>query len=112
MSILPILSIPDVRDKISQFKGPKIAVSPIIGNTSVKGPAGKMLDELGHESSAYGVAKMYEDICDIFVIDSSDQHLIPKIEDLGLKVYVTNIMMHTKNDKINLAKEILSLLES
>ena len=92
LSILPILSIPDVRSKIRNFNGTKVAVSPIIGNDSVKGPAGKMLKEQGHEVSALGVAKLYSDICDIFVIDVSDKNLISEIEDLGIEVQLSNIM--------------------
>ena len=111
LSILPILSIPDVRSKIRNFNGTKIAVSPIIGNDSVKGPAGKMLKEQGHEVSALGVARLYSDICDIFVIDSSDKNLVSEIEDLGIEVHLSNIMMNTKEDKIALAKNLLSLLD-
>ena len=110
LSILPILSIPDVRSKIRNFNGTKVAVSPIIGNDSIKGPAGKMLKEQGYEVSALGVAKLYSDICDIFVIDVSDKNLISEIEDLGIEVQLSNIMMNTKEDKIALAKNLLSLL--
>jgi len=111
LSILPILSIPDVCNKIKCFNGTKIAVSPIIGNDSVKGPAGKMLREQGHEVSALGVAKIYSDFCDIFVIDLKDAHLANEIKNLGMKVHLTNIMMNTIEDKISLAKDMIGLLE-
>ena len=108
---MPILSIPDVHNKIKCFNGTKIAVSPIIGNDSVKGPAGKMLREQGYEVSALGVAKIYSDFCDIFVIDLKDAHLADEIKSLGMKVHLTNIMMNTIEDKISLAKDMIGLLE-
>ena len=61
--------------------------------------------------SALGVARLYSDICDIFVIDSSDKNLVSEIEDLGIEVHLSNIMMNTKEDKIALAKNLLSLLD-
>lgn len=109
LSIDPILAVPDVREKIKRFQGPRIAVSPIVGGEAIKGPAGKILEELGHEVSCVGVAKRYVDICDIFIIDRMDAHQAALIEKLGMRVVVTNTIMRSDEEKRKLAQEILSL---
>ena len=109
LSIDPILAGPGVREKIKGFQGPRIAVSPIVGGEAIKGPSGKILEELGHEVSCVGVAKRYVDICDIFIIDRMDAHLATLIEKLGMRVVVTNTIMGSDEEKRKLAQEILSL---
>lgn len=107
LSLGPVLSIPTVRQKIAKLQN-RIAVSPIIGGKSVRGPASKLLSELGYESSAAQVAYQYKDICDIFVIAEQDKHLAPQILDMGMKPLVGPIVMNTLEDKINLAKFVVS----
>lgn len=107
LSLGPVLSIPTVRQKIAKLQN-RIAVSPIIGGKSVRGPASKLLSELGYESSAAQVAYQYKDICDIFVIAEQDKHLAPQILDMGMKPLVGPIVMNTLEDKINLAQFVVS----
>ena len=109
LSVDPILAVPGVRKKIENFRGARIAVSPIVGGEAIKGPAGKILRELGHEVSCVGVAKRYVDLCDVFIIDNVDADLASTIEKLGMRVVVTNTIMNNDQEKRTLAREILSL---
>jgi len=110
LSVAPILEVRGVRDAIETFKGPRIVVSPIVGGQAIKGPAAKMLEELGHNVSSIGVARQYRDLCDIFVIDEQDRKLTTAIESLGMKVEVTDTIMNTDDDKQRLAQFIMELV--
>ena len=109
LSLGPILAIPAVRKRIRAFPGKKICVSPIVGGDAVKGPAGKIMGELGKEVSCVQVAREYLDICDVLVIDVQDEALAPQIQEMGITPVVTSTIMKTSQDKIALAKEILTL---
>ena len=111
LSLGPILALPAVRQRIRAFPGKKICVSPIVGGDAVKGPAGKIMAELGKEVSCVQVAREYRDICDVFVMDTQDQALAAEIEELGITPLVTSTIMSTSEDKIALAREILTLAE-
>ena len=109
LSLGPILAIPAVRKRIRAFPGKKVCVSPIVGGDAVKGPAGKIMAELGKEVSCVQVAREYLDICDVLVIDVQDEALAPQIQEMGITPLVTSTIMKTSQDKIALAKEILTL---
>ena len=109
LSLGPILALPAVRQRIRAFPGKKVCVSPIVGGDAVKGPAGKIMAELGKEVSCVEIAREYQDFCDVFVIDTVDQELASQIEEMGITPVVTSIIMNTTEDKIALAKEILNL---
>jgi LPPG:FO 2-phospho-L-lactate transferase len=110
VSIGTILSVKGVREALRKTKATIIGVSPIIGGAPVKGPADKLMSALGIEVSAYGVAQLYKDFIDIFLIDTVDSALKGRMESLGIKVIVRNILMKSHEDEINLAKYILSLI--
>lgn len=109
LSLGPILAIPAVRKRIRAFPGKKVCVSPIVGGDAVNGPAGKIMAELGKEVSCVQVAREYLDICDVLVIDVQDEALAPQIQEMGITPLVTSTIMKTSQDKIALAKEILTL---
>ena len=111
LSVGPILALPGVRDKLAakQAGRLRLAVSPIVGGAAVRGPAAKIMRELGHEATSLGVAKLYRDICDLFVIDQQDAALSPDICDLGLESLVAPTIMETEKDKVALARRILDL---
>ncbi len=109
VSVAPILAVPGVRRAIAEFKGTRIAVSPIIGGQAVKGPAAKMLRDLEYEVSCVGVAQQYVGLCDIFVLDELDRALAPEIEALGMRAAVANTMMLDNADKVRLAEYVLGL---
>ncbi len=107
LSIAPMLAVPRARAAIESFAGVKIAVSPIVGGQALRGPAAKLLSELGEDVSCVGVARQYVGLCDVFVIDQIDAHLSPDIRALGMRPLVTNTVMETEADKIELARRIL-----
>ena len=109
VSVAPILAVPGVRDAIEGFNGLRLAVSPIVGGQAIKGPAAKMMGELGIESSCVGVAKQYQGLCDVFVLDDVDGDRAGDIEALGMRAAVTNTMMITDADKVRLAEYICEL---
>ena len=96
---------------MSSFKGPRIAISPIVGEVALRGPAGKMLEELGLQVSCVGVAEQYQGLCDFFVLDEADSKHTDAIQSLGMEPLVTNILMNTYEDKVALADYICQLLE-
>ena len=112
ISINPILAVGSARTQIKDFSGLRVAVSPIVGGKAVRGPAAKMMQELGYESSAFSVAQMYQDLCDVFVIDNADKDYVQLIQELGLRVLCTNTIMIELEDKIRLAQEILDYANS
>ena len=111
LSLGPILALPAIRQTIRVFPGKKVCVSPIVGGDAVKGPAGKIMAELGKEVSCVQVAREYLDICDVLVIDVQDEALAPQIQEMGITPLVTSTIMNTSEDRIALAKEILSLAD-
>ena len=112
ISIGPILAVPGIRDELKTAKAEVIAITPIIAGRALKGPAADMLRDLGHEVTARAVAAMYQDFCDVFVLDASDAALRPQIEALGLRVVVTDTVMTTLADKQRLARDILEKVTS
>ncbi len=112
LSLGPILALPGVREELSRpgtARRLRVAVSPIVGGAAVRGPAAKIMAELGHEATSLGVARLYRDVCDLFLIDEQDDHLAPAIADLGLRPVVAPIILETERDKITLARLILEL---
>jgi LPPG:FO 2-phospho-L-lactate transferase len=110
VSIGPVLALPGVRDAIETFTGPRIAVSPIVGGRALKGPAAKMMAELGEEVSSVGVARRLMGVCDTLVVDTEDAAHAGKIEALGMHAVVTGTVMVGDADKERLAAEILQLV--
>jgi LPPG:FO 2-phospho-L-lactate transferase len=109
LSIAPILAIPAVRAWMERRTFPVVAVSPILEGRAVKGPAAKIMRELGQEPSALGVARFYAGLVDAFVIDRSDAALADSIRALGMEPVVTDIVMRDLADRERLAREILAL---
>ena len=107
VSISTILAVDGVRDALKRTNARVVGVSPIVAGMPIKGPADKILRGLGFEVSAYGVAKLYSDFLDTFVIDTKDTESKSRVENLGVKVKVTNTVMKSLEDKISLAKVVL-----
>jgi LPPG:FO 2-phospho-L-lactate transferase len=107
VSVGPILAVPGMREALTSSRAPKVAVSPIVGGRALKGPADKMLLSLGHEVSASGVAAMYSGLVDGMVVDSVDEEERAGIEDIGMRVLVTNSVMRDARDRARLARETL-----
>jgi len=111
VSIGTILSVKGVRDALKNTEAKVIAISPIVGGSPIKGPADKLMRGLRVEVSAYGVASLYKDFLDDFIIDKVDETLRPRIEGLGLNVVVTNTILKSMQDKMQLARVVLDLIE-
>jgi LPPG:FO 2-phospho-L-lactate transferase len=106
LSILPILSIPGVRLALEARNAPLVAVSPIIGGEAVKGPAAKIMEELGLAVSSVGVAGFYGSLLDGLMIDTVDAHLAPEID--RSEVIVGDTMMRNSEDRRRVATEVLT----
>jgi len=107
-SIGPMLQIKGIRKELSKRKKKVVAVSPLIGNNAISGPAAAYMEAAGIEANAFGLAQMYSDVCSNIVIDSKDKLLSKKIENLDMKLYETKIMMKNKQDEETLASFILN----
>jgi LPPG:FO 2-phospho-L-lactate transferase len=107
ISIGPILAVPRVRDLLKRTKAEVAAITPIVAGRALKGPTADMLRSLGHEVSAKGVARLYDDFATLFVLDEADIDLKTDIERLGLRVAVTNTVMAGMEDKENLARRVI-----
>ena len=107
VSIGPILAVPGMQKAIAASRAPKIAVSPLVGGRALKGPADRMLDSLGYEVSATGVARIYEGLADGMVVDGIDAGERTGIEALGMKVLTTDAVMRDAGDRARLAREVL-----
>lgn len=108
LSIDPILSVPGMRDLIATLNIPRVAISPIVGGEAVKGPAAKLMVELGHESSAQAVARYYGSLLNGFVYDTTDNEVnVPQ-------QYVTKFETIMKNDqvKVSLARNVLEWIQN
>jgi LPPG:FO 2-phospho-L-lactate transferase len=102
LSVEPILQVQGIRAAIERRRVPCIAVSPIIGGQAVKGPAAKLMNELGLDASAAGVADYFGPLIDGLVMDTVDAVLTIKQRRL-----TTNTLMQNVDDRMRLANEIL-----
>ncbi len=84
ISIGPILAVPGMREALKETAATIIAISPVIAGRALKGPAADMLRDLGYEVSARGVAQIYRDLVDVFIIDEQDARIRTSIEEFGI----------------------------
>jgi LPPG:FO 2-phospho-L-lactate transferase len=104
VSVEPILAVPGMRAAIEQSEASVVAVTPIIGGHAIKGPAAKMMAELGLEVSGAAVARRYAEFIDGFVIDQTDP-MPPALE--GVKFFRAATLMNTVDDRLHLARAAL-----
>ena len=107
-SIGPMLQIKGIRKELSKRKKKVVAVSPLIGDKAISGPAAAYMEAAGIEANAFGLAQMYSDVCSNIVIDSKDRLLSKKIENLDMNLYETKITMNNKQAEETLASFILN----
>ena len=110
VSIGPILSTRGVRDVIQSARRrgvPVAAVSPLIGGATIKGPAARMLAELGYSPTAAGVLVVYRGLVDAYLIDPVDAGLSDEITRLGARPIVTNALMRGRRGEARLARALL-----
>ena len=108
VSIDPILAVPGIRQALAARTVPVVAVAPIINGAAVKGPAAKMMMELGLEVSPVSIAAHYRGLIDGIVIDDLDAALAPKLEQHGIAVLVTPTLMRDGADRQKLAESCIA----
>ncbi|MBK7451861.1 MAG: 2-phospho-L-lactate transferase [Anaerolineales bacterium] len=108
----PWVSIDPILGVVKEINKPVVAVSPIIGGKTVKGPAAKMYSELGIEPSALAVAKHHRSTLKGFVLDHLDASMEEQIRQLGLATLVTNTLMNLPTDRSRLANDVLNFIGS
>jgi LPPG:FO 2-phospho-L-lactate transferase len=109
-SIGPILGVPGIAEALQQTRAPTLAISPIIGGAAVSGPAGILMAAKELPVSIAGVAQAYQDFLKILVVDTRDAQAAKQLQHSGLVVHAANTLMRTKEEKVELARTVLSLL--
>lgn len=108
ISIDPILQIPGIRQLLERRRDDVVAVSPLINGVALKGPADRLMRELGLEATCVGVADFYQGLIGTFVIDEADRRHKPTIASRGIKVHVTTTIMADPANAQRLARTVLS----
>ena len=107
VSIGPVLAIPGIRDAVESRRAHCVAVSPIVAGAALKGPADRMMTELGHESSVVGVARLYRDLARSLVIDDADAANAAAVRDAGMQPVVCDTIMAEPSRAARLAQRVL-----
>lgn len=108
VSIAPIRALDGIDDLLAARREQVVAISPIVGGAALKGPADRMLVELGMEASVVGVARLYAPIAATLVIDPVDAHLAPAVEAAGMRVVITESVMSSPRIGNELARRTLA----
>jgi LPPG:FO 2-phospho-L-lactate transferase len=112
VSVDPILGLAGVRDALAASAAPVYAVSPIIGDRALKGPAAKMMAELGLPVNGASVAAHYRGLVDTFVLDESDATLADTINEPGMQVMTAPTVMKSLEDRERLAQQLLARVQA
>jgi LPPG:FO 2-phospho-L-lactate transferase len=107
VSIGPILAVPGVRAAVEAARDRAVAVSPIVAGAALKGPADRLLAELGHEVSVVGVARLYAPLAATLVVDDADAALAPAVEAAGMRCVVAPTIMRGATEAAELARVVL-----
>jgi LPPG:FO 2-phospho-L-lactate transferase len=93
VSIGPVLAVPGVQEAVEARRDTVVAISPLVGGRALKGPADRLLRELGHEESVVGVARLYAPLTGTLVIDEADADRADEVRAEGLRCVVTDTIM-------------------
>lgn len=107
VSIQPVLAVPGVADALAARRADTVAVSPIVAGAALKGPAGRLLVEMGFESSVIGVARWYAPWVSTLVVDEADEALAPAVEAEGVRCVVAPTIMSDVARAAALARVVL-----
>jgi LPPG:FO 2-phospho-L-lactate transferase len=108
VSIAPVLAVPGLREVVAGRRADTAAVSPIIAGTTVKGPADRLLRELGHDASVVGVARLYAPLAARLVIDEADADLADQVAAEGIEPVVAPTLMSGPAEAADLARVVLT----
>jgi len=112
VSLGPIRALSGVDAALTLNRDRVVAISPIVAGAALKGPADRMLVELGHEASVVGVARIYAPICSTLVIDQQDEALQSAVEREGMKCVVADTIMRSPQITQVLARKVLQAVTS
>ena len=112
VSLGPIRALSGVDQALGTNRDRVVAISPIVAGSALKGPADRMLTELGHEASVVGVARIYAPVCSTLVIDQQDEALQNAVEREGMKCVITDTIMRTPEITRELARKVLQAARS
>jgi LPPG:FO 2-phospho-L-lactate transferase len=110
VSVGPLLAVPGIADILRQRRSRVVAVSPIVAGAALKGPADRLMAELGVEPSVVGVAQIYAEVAGTLVIDESDESLAGAVEALGVRCVVAPTVMRTVDDSRRLSTTVLDVV--
>jgi LPPG:FO 2-phospho-L-lactate transferase len=108
VSIGPILAVPGIAGAVRARRDRTVAVSPIVAGSALKGPADRLMRELGHDASVVGVARIYAPLASVLVIDEADADLAGAVEDQGMRAVVTASVMTSPDVARHLAETTLA----
>ena len=108
VSIDPVLAVPGVGDAVTARRDDVVAVSPIVAGAALKGPADRLLRELGHDASVVGVARLYAPLAATLVVDEADAALAPEVEAAGMRCVVAPTIMRDVDAAAALAEVVLA----
>ena len=109
VSIGPLLAVPGIAEALRSRRADTVAVSPIVAGAALKGPADRLMRELGHEASVVGVARIYRDIAATLVVDTADAGLAAAVEAEGMACVVTDTIMSSPEVAADLSRRILEV---
>lgn len=109
VSIAPVLAVPGVEKAVQARRADTVAVSPIIAGAALKGPADRLLRELGHESSVVGVARLYAPIAATLVVDEADADQLDAVQAEGIRCVVAPTIMRDGPSAAALGRVVLGL---
>ncbi len=107
VSIGPVLAVPGVREALAARRADTVAISPLVGGAALKGPADRLLRELGHRSSAAGVAALYRDVAATLVVDDVDAADAADVEHAGVRCVVAPTVMRDVDAATALGRVVL-----
>lgn len=107
VSIDPILSVPGIRDVLISRRAHVVGISPIVAGAALKGPADRLLGELGGSASAGGVARWFADVCGVLVVDEADADQVTDVEACGMRCVLTPTVMSDPTIAAALARTVL-----
>jgi LPPG:FO 2-phospho-L-lactate transferase len=108
VSIAPVLAVPGVREAVTARRDDVVAISPLVGGKALKGPADRLLRELGHDDSVAGVARLYSPFAGTLVIDDADAEQADAVRAAGLRCAPTDTIMRDPDAAARLCEVVLA----
>ncbi len=109
VSIAPILAVPGIEEAVAARREDTVAISPIIAGAALKGPADRLMAELGHEPSVVGIARMWAPFAATLVVDKADAALAPAVEEEGVRCVVAPTIMRGPAEAAALARVVVGV---